>query len=352
MVTAESGTFRVSSAGSWRKWHALWARYEELSLFLFLGFVVVLFMILEPTMRKSTVYWDLLREVSPTMVAAVGITLLLLSGEFDLTIGSMLALTGVVIIDTFNHTDSMWLGIVAGIVTGLVIGSINGILVTVVGMESLMTTLGMMFSIRGLVYVYTNQTPIIDENQFRQFTRLWFKNLGPVPVPILLAAVLIVIAYFVATRTEFGRNIYAIGGNANAARVSGINVNRVKLILFITCGLLASLAGVLYAAQTDTGYFNAGLGFELQVLAAVVLGGASLAGGQGNIISTALAVLIIGTIGKGMRLMAIDTTQQLLVVGVVMLVAVYYHRIRKQTAARLTQESYAAMQAARGSVLT
>lgn len=349
-MASVSQAFPTGREGGVQRWRAIWARNEALSLVIFLGFVIALFLVIEPTMRKSTVYWDLLREVSPTMVAAVGITLLLLSGEFDLTVGSMLALTGVVIIDTFNRTDNMWAGIFAGLATGIIIGLINGTFVTIIGMESLMTTLGMMFAIRGFVYVYTNQSPIIDENRFRQFTRLWFKDFGPVPVPILVALALVAAAYFVATRTEFGRNTYAIGGNAEAARVSGINVRQVKFALFIVSGLLASIAGMLYAAQTDTGYFNAGLGFELEVLAAVVLGGASLAGGQGNVISTALAVLIIGTIGKGMRLMSIDTTQQLLVIGVVMLVAVYYHRIRKQEAARLTQQAYAARLAARGSV--
>jgi len=344
-----SGVFSAPRASGWRKWRAVWARNESLSLFLFLLFVIVLFMILESTMRQTAVYWDLLREVSPTMIAAVGITMLLLSGEFDLTVGSMLALTGVVTIDVFNHTDNMWIGIAAGLASGLCIGLLNGFFVTVIGMESLMTTLGMMFAIRGLVYVYTNQTPIIDENRFAQFLRLWFEDIGPIPVPIIFALAMVGIAYFVATRTEFGRNIYAIGGNQQAARVSGINVNRVKFALFAVSGVMAAMAGLLVASQTDTGYFNAGLGFELQVLAAVVLGGASLAGGQGSVLSTALAVLIIGIIGKGMRLMSIDTTQQLLVIGVVMLVAVYYHRVRKQTAARLTQEHYMArLEAGRG----
>jgi len=341
-----SGVFAAPQVSGWRKWRAIWARNEALSLFLFLAFVVILFMILESTMRQTTVYWDLLREVSPTMIAAVGITMLLLSGEFDLTVGSMLALTGVVTIDVFNRTNNMWIGIAAGLASGLCIGLLNGFFVTMIGMESLMTTLGMMFAIRGFVYVYTNQTPIIDENRFAQFLRLWFEDIGPIPVPIIIALAIVGIAYFVVTRTEMGRNIYAIGGNQNAARVSGINVNRVKFALFAVSGALAAVAGLLVASQTDTGYFNAGLGFELQVLAAVVLGGASLAGGQGNVLSTALAVLIIGIIGKGMRLMSIDTTQQLLVVGLVMLAAVYYHRIRKQTAARLTQEQSIARLAA------
>jgi ribose/xylose/arabinose/galactoside ABC-type transport system permease subunit len=162
-----------------------------------------------------------------------------------------------------------------------------------------------------------------------------------VRVPVVIAAILIGVAWFVLTRTEYGRSIYAIGGNTQAARVSGINVRRITFSLFVISGCTAALAGLLVASQTDTGYFDAGVqGFELTVIAAVVLGGVSLAGGQGNVLSAALAVIILGMIGKGMRLMDIHTTQQLLVIGVVMLVAVYYHRVRRQVAARLRAEGY------------
>jgi ribose transport system permease protein len=199
----------------------------------------------------------------------------------------------------------------------------------------------MMFALRGLVYVYTNKTPVVDENQFTQFTRLWFGKVGPVRVPVILALVLIALAWYVLSQTEFGRNIYAIGGNEQAARVSGISVRVIMFSLFVISSCCAAVAGLLVAAQTDTGYFDAGVqGFELTVIAAVVLGGVSMAGGQGNIISAALAVVILGMIGKGMRLMGINTTQQLLVVGVVMLAAVYYHRSRRRIAVRLRNEGY------------
>jgi ribose/xylose/arabinose/galactoside ABC-type transport system permease subunit len=180
---------------------------------------------------------------------------------------------------------------------------------------------------------------VVDPNQFTEFTRPWFTNIGPVPVPFIIALVLAVIAYFVLTRTEFGRNVYAIGGNKQAARVSGINVQRVKFVLFIISGTMAAIAGLLVASQTGTGYFDAGVqAFELQVIAAVVLGGVALSGGQWNLISVMLAVLILGMIGKGMRLMNIHTTQQLLVIGVVMLAAIYYHRVRKRVASDMAAE--------------
>lgn len=316
---------------AWKRRLAVLARNEDLSLLIFLGIVVVFFLVLEPSSRQGEVYFDLLRQISPYLICGVGMTLLLLAGQLDLTVGSMLAFTGVVTVDVFNRTDNMWLGIVAGLLTGPLIGCINGFLVNVLNMDSLMTTLGGMFTIRGLIYVYTGKTPVVDENKFTGFTRLWAADLGPVPVPGIIALVPIVLTFVLLTRTEFGRNIYAIGGNPQAARVSGIAVARTKFILFVITGSLAALAGLLVTSQTGTGYFDAGVqGFELIVIASVVLGGISLAGGEGRIISAMIGVAILGMAGKGMRLMEVHITQQLVVTGILMLVAVYFHRVRKR----------------------
>jgi ribose/xylose/arabinose/galactoside ABC-type transport system permease subunit len=152
-----------------------------------------------------------------------------------------------------------------------------------------------------------------------------------VPLPGLVAVVLIALAYVLLTRTEFGRNIYAIGGNRTAARVSGIRVQRDTFLLFVLSGTTAAIAGLIVASQTDTGYFDAGVqGFELVVIASAVLGGVSLAGGVGNILSAMLGVLILGMTAKGLRLMNVHTTQQLIVTGLVMLAAVYLHGVRKR----------------------
>lgn len=319
----------------WKRSLGRYARNEDLSLVLFLAVVIGFFLVAEPSSRQGAVYWDLLRQISPYLICGVGMTLLLLAGRLDLTVGSMLAFTSVVTVDVFNRADSMWIGIVVGLLTGPLVGIINGYLVTVLGMDSLMTTLGGMFTIRGLVYVYTNKTPVVDENKFTAFTKLWSSDLGPVPIPGIIALVPIVLAYVVLTRTEFGRNVYAIGGNAQAARVSGINVQRTTFVLFVVSGTLAALAGLLTASQTGTGYFDAGVqGFELIVIASVVLGGVSLSGGEGRLISAMIGVVILGMAGKGMRLMEVQTTQQLVVTGILMLTAVYFHRVRKRFAAR------------------
>lgn len=322
----------------WRQRFAGAARHEELSLLLLFAVVVTFFLVVEPSSRRIGIYLDLLRETSPFLIVAVGVTLLLLAGQFDLSVGSMLAFTGVVTVDTFNRTDAMWAGIAAGLVAGMVVGSINGFLVTVLGMDSLMTTLGMLFTLRGLVYIYTDKSSIVDENRFSLFTSFWSGEIAAIPVPAIIAAVLIGAGYLVMTRTEFGRSIYAIGGNRQAARVSGIPVLRTTFVLFVISGTLAALAGVLLAAQTATGYFDAGAqGFELIVIASVVLGGVSLAGGEGRLVSAIFGVLILGMLSKGLRLMNVHTTQQLVVTGILMLIAVSYHRLRKETLVRTRQ---------------
>lgn len=299
---------------------------REAGLVILLLAVVALFWALEPSTRQARVYWDLLREISPNLIAAIGVTMLMLAGEFDLSIGSMLAVTGVTTIVVFNGTDNMWLGILAGLATGPIVGGIHGYLVTRQKMNSLVTTLGSLFALRGMVYVYTNKTPIIDENGFYDFQDAYYNNLGPVPLPFVLAIILVLLALIVLTQTEYGRNIYAIGGNETAARVSGIKVNLIKFSLFVICAGSAAISGLILTMQTGTGYFDSGSsGFELIVIAGVVLGGIALSGGKGSLVGTVLGVLILGMTAKGLRLMGVNTNMQLMVTGSIMILAVFMH---------------------------
>ncbi len=304
---------------------------EEIALTVLLGVVVIFFAFQAPPAREVKTYLDLLREVSPNLIAAVGITLLVLAGELDVSIGSMLAFTGVATVLAFNATGSMWLGIMAGLLTGPLVGAINGYLVTVQHMNSLVTTLGTLFTLRGLVYIVTNKTPVVDENGFTEFNWLYQGDIGPLPVPAVLALLVIIVFFIFLTQTELGRQIYAIGGNETAARVSGIKVQRVKFSLFIIASTMAALSGLLICAQTGTGYFDAGAsGFELVVIAAVVLGGVNLNGGEGRLVSAMIGVLILGMTSKGLRLLSVPTTWELVVTGVVMMAAVYFHIVRKK----------------------
>lgn len=335
---------------------------KEFGLILLLLGVILFFYTQEDSARQTRVYFDLLREVSPNVIAMIGIAMLMISGEFDLSIGSMLAVSGVTTVAVFNATDNMYMGIAAGMATGPIVGAIHGYLVTVVGMNSLVTTLGSMFALRGLVYVYTNQTPIVDENGFRSFQNLYHDELHTlfcrwgvfsaessicevargaaarnlpwyklIPLPAVIALLLVLFFIFIMTQTEFGRKVYAIGSNPVAATVSGIKVKRIKFMLFVLSSTLSAFSGVLLAAQTGSGYFDAGsTGFELIVIAATVLGGVSLAGGAGGLVGALLGVLILGMTSKGMRLMRININTQLILTGGVMMAAVYMHDLRNR----------------------
>ncbi|MFN8377449.1 MAG: ABC transporter permease [Anaerolineae bacterium] len=308
-------------------------RQREFILLLLLGAVIAFFAIQSPAARTERVYLDLIREMSPYVVAAIGMTLLMLAGELDISVGAMLALVGVVTVTIFNVTGNMWLGILAGLAMGPIIGCIYGFLVTRMGMNSLVTTLGGMFAIRGLVYVFTNKTPVIDQNGFKDFETLYHGEVGALPVPTLIALALVILFVFILSQTEFGRKVYAIGGNSTAARVSGIRVDRHRFILFVLCSTLAAISGLLITAQTGSGYFDAGAtGFELVVISSVVLGGVSLAGGQGSLIGAIIGVFILGMTAKGLRLMGVQTNQHLIVIGIVMMVAVFSHDVRGRLA--------------------
>jgi ribose transport system permease protein len=280
------------------------------------------------------VLFDLFRELSPVLIAAAGMSLLMIGGEFDLSIGAMIAAVTVTTMSVFNATGNIWLAVAAGLALGPFVGTLLGIMVTRFKMTSLMSTLGMQFVIRGVVYVTTNKAPVLTTEIPQGFVDVYHGGLGPVPTPFILAVLLIALFHVISTQTDFGRHIYAVGGNPSAARVSGIKVNRVKYILFVLCSTTAALAGMLITAQIKTGYFDAGLGFELTVIAAVVLGGVSLSGGQGSLMGAVLGVLILGLSNKALRLMGAATTTQMLATGLFMMFALYLHTLRARVAAR------------------
>jgi ribose transport system permease protein len=203
---------------------------EEIMLLVLFALVAAVFLIMVPAARQTRVFLDLSREMSPNLIAVIGICLLMIGGEFDLTVGAMLAVTGVVTVAMFNFTQSMGLGIVAGLLTGPLIGSILGYFVTRLRMSSLMTTLGMMFALRGAVYVYTNKAPIVDKNHFDSFVALYQGSVGPVPTPAVLAVILIAIFVIISTQMEFGRQIYAVGGNGRRRRTARGGPDRDRLL--------------------------------------------------------------------------------------------------------------------------
>lgn len=270
-----------------------------------------------------------LRQVSINGILAIGVTFVIIAGGIDLSLGSVLALTGVVAAG-FAHpgTHALIVPVMFGILTGVIIGAVNGLTITLGKVAPFIVTLGMMTIARGLALVWSDGRPVT--NLSPSFNYIGGGDLLHIPVPILLFVLVIVISAVILKYTRIGRYIYAVGGNETAARASGIRVNRVKLFAYIMCGGLAGLAGIVLAARITTGQPNAGIAYELDAIAAVVIGGTSLMGGRGSIAGTVIGVLIIGVINNGLDLLNVTSYYQQIIKGIIIISAVLLDRKNAQ----------------------
>lgn len=266
------------------------------------------------------------RQISINGILAVGVTLVLLTGGVDLSLGSVVALAGVVAA-SMAHPDEypVMVPILLGVATGALCGATNGAMVTRGLIPSFIATLGMMTAARGLALVLSKGRPV--SNLSESFTSLG-GDIGMVPIPAIVLAVIAIITHVVLKHFRLGRHLYAVGGNAEAARASGIHVGRIGVIAYTACGALAGVAGVVLAARITTGQPNAGTGYELDAIAAVVIGGTSLSGGVGSIGGTILGALLVGVINNGLDLMNVSSYYQAIVKGVIIVGAVWLDRNR------------------------
>ncbi len=264
------------------------------------------------------------RQVSINGILAVGVTFVLLTAGVDLSLGSVVALSGVACA-TFAHPGeySVFIPLAIGLLTGAACGLLNGVLVTRGGVAPFIVTLGMMTIARGLALILSGGRPVA--NMSNELTAL-AGDIWGVPIPVLCFAGVAITAWFFLKNFRLGRHIYAVGGNENAARAAGVPVERVKLFAYGLCGLLTGLAGVVLAARITTGQPNAGQAYELDAIAAVVIGGTSLSGGVGTITGTLLGVLLIGVINNGLDLMGVSSYYQAVIKGVIIVGAVWLDR--------------------------
>ncbi len=264
------------------------------------------------------------RQVSINGILAVGVTFVLLTAGVDLSLGSVVALSGVACA-TFAHPGEhpVFVPIAVGLLIGAACGLVNGVLVTRGGVAPFIVTLGMMTIARGLALIVSGGRPVA--NMSDELTALAGDFLG-LPIPVLCFAGVALAAWFFLRDFRLGRHIYAVGGNENAARAAGVPVERVKLFAYGLCGLLTGLAGVVLAARITTGQPNAGQAYELDAIAAVVIGGTSLAGGVGTITGTLLGVLLIGVINNGLDLQGVSSYYQAVIKGVIIVGAVWLDR--------------------------
>jgi ribose transport system permease protein len=282
---------------------------------------------------------NVLRQISINLCLSIGMTMIILSGGIDLSVGSVLALSGAVAAGLLKNgiTLTYWNSvlqftvfgaIVAGIATGLALGWFNGLMITRFGLPPFVATLGMLSIARGLTMLWTGGFPITNLGEEFRFmgTGYW---LG-VPMPVWISAALVIAFVVVMQRTAFGRYLYAIGGNERVARLSGLNINRIKRIVYTLGGGLAGVAGLLLSSRLDSATPNAGFGYELDSIAAVVIGGTSLSGGRGSILGTVLGCLIIGVLNNGLVLLQVSPFWQQVIKGAVILVAVAVDRASRK----------------------
>ena len=252
---------------------------------------------------------------------ALGMTLIIITGGIDLSVGSNLALVSVAVGFSYAAGLPLPLAIVFGLVVGLAAGLFNGLFITLLDLHPLVVTLGTFALFQGLAYGLSEAEAVSDfPGWFAYFGQAYF---GPVPGQLFIFIVAVVVVWLILSRTRFGRYVYAIGNNEEAAHFSGVPVRKVKLALYSGIGLLVGMAAVIYTSRVYTARGDSGLGLELDVISAVVLGGASIYGGSGTIAGTVLGVLIIATLRNGLTLAGVPSTWIVFVLGVLLLVAVF-----------------------------
>lgn len=275
---------------------------------------------------------NVVRQSSLNAIVAAGMTLVILTGGIDLSVGSLLAVSSVFSAGALVSGSSPLLAITIGIVSGLIFGVINGLIITIGDVAPFIVTLGTLTIARGVALVYTNGAPILATDA--EFRFLGRGDIGPLPVPIVILFLVYAIVYFLLNRTTFGSYIYAIGGNAEAARLSGVRVRFYKAVTYAISGLLTGLTGVILTGRLGSAQPNLGEGAELDAIAAVVLGGTSLTGGRGGIVGTLVGALIIGVLSNGLNLLNVNPYYQPVAKGVVILVAILIdRRVRASSAA-------------------
>jgi len=256
-------------------------------------------------------------------------TFVILTGGIDLSVGSLAALAGAVGGGLMVGGVAWPAAVLAGLVAGTLLGFANGVSITAFRIPPFIATLAMLSIARGLTQLYTGGRPFTGLDP--TFNQLGQGSVGPIPVPVLIMLVTVGISWLVLRHTVFGRNVYAVGSNSEAARLAGVPVARVLLGVYMISGFLAALGGLVLTARLSSAQPTAGFGFELDAIAAGVVGGTSLSGGEGSILRTLIGVLIIGVLNNGLNLLNVDPFVQPVVKGVVILIAVGLDRLKTRT---------------------
>lgn len=299
-------------------WFAYW--WERVGILLVLLLLCVYMAFSAPQFLTFDNGMNVARAVSINAILAAGMTLIILTGGIDLSVGSILAVSGVAGVLSFTAGLPVVVAVGCGLLVGAVAGAVNGLFVSYLALPAFIVTLGSMTYLRGLSYSLLDGQPLVAD-------QLSYRGMGNgavagIPAPVVLMVCVYAGFWFLLERTKFGRHVYAVGGNAEAARLAGIPVRRVLLWVYTLGGMAAGLAGIVFSARVLSAQPTAGTGYELDAIAAVVLGGTSLMGGRGRIMGTLVGALIIGVLSNGLVLMNVPFFYQLFIKGIVIILAV------------------------------
>lgn len=271
---------------------------------------------------------NVLRQVATNSNLAIGLTMAIIIGGIDLSVGAILAFSGLLCASFISDGMNLGLAVLLAFTLGALFGLLNGLIIAYTNMPPFVVTLATQNIARGIVNVYANGQPISARNPVFNFLGVGY-FLG-IPLPVIYSFVLLAVMILILGRSKFGRQLYAVGGNEEAARFSGINIKKVKIIVYTLCGALASFSGIILAARMYSGQPTAGDGFELDAIAASVLGGVSFSGGVGKLGGTIIGVLVLGVLTNGLSLLNINSFWQYIIKGIIILLAVYLDILKKR----------------------
>lgn len=302
---------RIDTAG-------LWERFGILGVLVLL---VVVLAFIAPNFLSVANAFNVAQSISVNAVLAAGLTLVILTAGIDLSVGSMVAVSGVVTVLLLNDGVPVVLACLGGIAMTALAGLLNGVIISYLMLPAFIVTLGALTALRGVAYSFTGARPVPIDGE-SPLEAIGSGAVAGVPTTVLIMVVTFAVLWFVLERTRYGRHIYAIGGNREAARLAGVRVRRILVSVYVISGVMAGIAGVMFAARVRSGQVTAGEGYELDAITAVILGGTSLFGGKGRILGTLIGALIIGVLSNGLILMGVPFYTQLIVKGTVVVLAV------------------------------
>ncbi|MEW9096989.1 MAG: ABC transporter permease [Clostridiaceae bacterium] len=297
-----------------------------------IGFIVlcIAISIITPTFLTQKNILNLLRQSSIIGIISAGMTFVIISGNFDISVGAVAAFSGAISMKLLSMGYSITISIIASLLVGGVIGLINGFFVAKINIPSLIATMGMVTIVRGLILLFTGGYPISQD--IPEFSKIGNGYFLRIPIPVIIFFIIVAIAHVVLTKTRFGRYVYSVGGNSEASRLNGINVDYYKIQVFIINGVLAALAGIVLAARLGTATPVAGEGYDMDAIASVVIGGTSVAGGEGSVLKTVIGVLLMSVINNSFNLLGVNIYFQYIFKGLIILSAVGFDAYSKKKA--------------------